>query len=59
MAKTELSAEAKAARNLYQRKWNEKNREKIKAYRIKHWEKVAQELAAEIRTVRTEDGETA
>ena len=64
-----LSAEAKAARyaykrkweqehkdkvNAYQRKWRQKNPEKVKEYHARYWEKKADELIKKNR--RTENG---
>lgn len=38
-----LSEQAKAARREYQRKWREKNREKIRLYQKRYWERKAKE----------------
>lgn len=40
-----MTAEAKAAYNAYCREWRRQNKEKVKEYKAKHWEKKAQELA--------------
>lgn len=38
-----MTEQAKNARREYQRAWRAKNREKIREYEKRHWEKVAQE----------------
>lgn len=45
----ELSNEATKARNAYQKKWRQKNSEKIKQYNVNYWEKKANEVSVEIK----------
>lgn len=40
----ELSAEAKMLKNQYQKEWRKRNKEKVKEYTNKHWEKKVKEL---------------
>ncbi|WJQ02174.1 hypothetical protein QT234_18195 (plasmid) [Geobacillus stearothermophilus] len=40
-----LSEQAKAARREYHRKWREKNREKVRMYQKRYWERKAKEVA--------------
>ena len=42
-----MTDEARAALNAYQREWRKKNKDKEREYRARHWEKKAQQLAAE------------
>ena len=42
-----MTAEARAALNAYQREWRKNNKDKEREYRARHWEKKAQQLAAE------------
>ncbi len=47
MAKVkQLTEEARKARNEYARKWREANKEKIKGYMAKYWERKGQELSS-------------
>jgi len=39
-----LSEDALAARRAYQREWNARNREKVKAKNARYWEKRARKL---------------
>lgn len=39
--KKKLSEEARKARNAYQREWNKNNRDKVKEYNNRYWEKKA------------------
>lgn len=45
-----MDEKARAARNAYKRKWYQKNKDKVKGYAEKHWNKVAaqEEAAASI-----------
>jgi hypothetical protein len=47
MRNDELSEEAREAYRAYHRQYRRRNREKIKAYNIKYWERVANERARE------------
>ncbi len=38
-----MSEAAKAARREYKRKWNQENKDKLKAYQARFWEKKAKE----------------
>ena len=49
-----MTAEARAALNAYQREWRKKNKDKEREYRARHWEKKAQQLAAEREAVKNE-----
>lgn len=42
-----MTQEALEARRAYKRKWNHNNPDKVKAAQERHWEKVAQKIAAE------------
>lgn len=42
-----MTEEARQARNAYKREWNRKNKDKVKHYQDKHWQKVADEKRAE------------
>jgi hypothetical protein len=45
MAKNETMTEAaKAARNAYHRKWQHKNKDKVKQYQARYWENKAAEM---------------
>jgi hypothetical protein len=46
--KEKLSSEAKKARNAYQRAWNAKNKDKVREYRERYWQRKAEALAATI-----------
>ncbi len=43
MAKIRLSPEARRLKNAYQKKWREKNPDKVAQYAINHWERKVQE----------------
>ena len=49
-----MTAEARAALNAYQREWRKNNRDKEREYRARHWEKKAQQLAAEREATKNE-----
>lgn len=40
-----ISGAANEARKAYKREWNRKNRDKVKEYQARYWEKKAQEAA--------------
>lgn len=40
-----MSEQAKDARRKYKREWAQKNREKMREYEARYWEKVAKEAA--------------
>ena len=42
-----LSAEAKAERAKYMREWRKKNQHKLREYSDRHWERKAEQTAAE------------
>lgn len=39
-----LSDEARELKNKYHREWQRKNKDKVKEYAARHWEKKAEEL---------------
>lgn len=41
-----MNEAAKAARRAYKRKWQRENRDKVKQYQEKYWNRKAQEAAA-------------
>lgn len=41
-----MNEEAKAARRAYKRAWQRANRDKVKQYQTKYWNRKAQEAAA-------------
>ena len=42
-----MTDEARAARNAYKRAWNAANKDKVKAYQARHWEKRASKDAGQ------------
>lgn len=42
-----MDDKARAARNAYKRKWYQKNKDKVRQYTEKHWNKVAEQAAQE------------
>ena len=40
-----MTEQAKEARRAYQREWRKKNREKCREYNVRHWEKIAANMA--------------
>ena len=49
-----MTDEARAALNAYQREWRKNNKDKEREYRARHWEKKAQQLAAEREAAKNE-----
>lgn len=39
-----MNEKANAARNAYKRKWAKENRDKVRAYQEKYWQKKAEQL---------------
>lgn len=47
MSKKEITEAAAEARRQYQKKWYAKNRDKVKAYHQRYWERKAASIAAD------------
>ena len=54
MSNTTMTAEAKNAYNAYMREWRQKNPTKNAEYKARHWQKKAQQLAAEREAAKNE-----
>ena len=39
-----MTEEAREARRAYKREWNRRNRDKVKQYQEKYWNRIAEEL---------------
>lgn len=46
MEKTELTKEARAAKNEYMKQWRAKNKDRVRAINQRYWEKRAKEIKA-------------
>ena len=55
---TEITAEARAAKNEYHRRWANKNRERVREYERRHWEKVALERSKTLKNAHSVEGDT-
>lgn len=54
-----MTAAAAEARRAYKRKWNQANRDKVRAHQARYWAKKAAEVKADTQTENQEGGETA
>lgn len=53
-----ITAEAREARNAYHRKWAKENRDRVREYERRHWEKVALNRSKSLSNARSVEGGT-